>query len=119
MMPHLTPQQLARIAAVGFVVLAQRSPSSRAGAAKTRPSSRHLSMRCGFAREELARCRTITSDEAAALDLPARMGREPSHFFAPAADLAQSPIAGPNAPAAPVKSQDRVTRRSRTQKETR
>jgi conjugative transfer region protein TrbK len=109
-MPHLTPRQLARIAAVGFVVLI---------VALTIVRSRHSEqalvpapLERGDAQElvqELARCRTITSDEAAALETCRRVWAENRRQFFGAGRPPQSSIDPVLiAPAAPVKNQDRV-----------
>jgi conjugative transfer region protein TrbK len=110
MMPHLTPRQLARIAAVGLVVLV---------VALTVVRSRHSEPAVVLAPFEhgdaealvhdLARCRTITSDETAALETCRRAWAENRRQFFGSARLLQSPIDPTlSAPAAPVKSQDRV-----------
>ena len=110
MMPHLTPRQLARIAAVGFVVLIVaitivRSRHSEQPLVLTPREHRDA----GTLVEELARCRTISSDETAALEACRRTWAENRRQFFGAATSPQSP-AHPilKAPAAPVKSQDRV-----------
>ena len=110
MMPHLTPRQLARIAAVGLVVLI---------VALTIVRSRHSEPNVVLAApehgaaealvEELARCRTITSDETAALETCRRAWAENRRQFFGTARPPQSPTDPVlKAPAAPVKSQDRV-----------
>ena len=110
MMPHLTPRQLARIAAVGLVVLI---------VALTIVRSRHSEQAVVLAPlehrdaetlvEELARCRTITSDEIAALDACRRTWAENRRQFFGSAISPQSPTDPVlKAPAAPVKNQDRV-----------
>ena len=109
-MPHLTPRQLARIAAVGLVVLI---------VALTIVRSRHSEQAVVLAPlehrdaetlvEELARCRTITSDETAALETCRRAWAENRRQFFGSARPPQSPTDPVlNAPAAPVKNQDRV-----------
>jgi conjugative transfer region protein TrbK len=114
MMPHLTPRQLTRIAAVGLVVLI---------AALTIVRSRHGEEAVVLAPlehrdaetlvEELARCRTITSDEAAALETCRRAWAENRRQFFGSARPPQSPTDPVlNAPAAPVKNQDRVVPRA-------
>ena len=109
-MPHLTPRQLTRIAAVGLVVLI---------VALTIVRSRHSEQAVVLAPlehrdaetlvEELARCRTITSDEIAALDACRRTWAENRRQFFGSAISPRSPT-DPilKAPAAPVKNQDRV-----------
>jgi conjugative transfer region protein TrbK len=110
MMPHLTPRQLARIAAVGFVVLI---------VALTIVRSQHSEQAVVLAPlehgdtdglvQEIARCRTITSDETAALETCRRAWAENRRQFFGSARLPQSPIdPALNEPAAAVKSQDRV-----------
>jgi conjugative transfer region protein TrbK len=110
MMPHLIPRQLARIAAVGFVVLI---------AASTIVRSRHSEqvvvlapLEHGDAQglvQELARCRTITSDETTALETCRRVWAENRRQFFGTGRSPQSSIDPVlNAPAWPVKNQDRV-----------
>jgi len=113
MMPHLTPRQLTRIAAVGLGVLI---------VALTIAQSRHSEPAVVLAPlehrdaetlvEELARCRTITSDETAALEACRRTWAENRRQFFGSATSPQSP-ADPvlKEPAAPVKNQDRVVPR--------
>jgi conjugative transfer region protein TrbK len=113
MMSHLTPRQLARIAGVGLVVLI---------VALTIVRSRHGEQAVVLAPiehrdaetlvEELARCRTITSDEAAALDACRLTWAENRRQFFGSAISPQSPT-DPilKAPAAPIKNQDRVVPR--------
>lgn len=113
MMPHLTPRQVARIAAVGFVVLI---------VALTIVRSRHSEQPAVLAPlehrdaetlvEELARCRTITSDETTALDTCRRAWAENRRQFFGSARPPQSPTDPVlKAPAAPVMNQDRVVPR--------
>ena len=110
MMSHLTPRQLGRIAAVGFVVLI---------VALTIARSRHSEQPLVLAPlehrdaetlvEELARCRTITSDETAVLETCRRAWAENRRQFFGSARSPQSSIDPVlKAPAAPVKNQDRV-----------
>ena len=113
MMLYLTPRQLARIAAVGFVALI---------VALTIVRSRHSEQGVVLAPlehgddqvlvQELARCRTITSDEAAALATCRHIWAENRRQFFGSATSPQSP-ADPvlKALAAPVKNQDRVVPR--------
>jgi conjugative transfer region protein TrbK len=114
MMLHLTPRQFARIAAVGLVVLI---------AALTIVQSRHSEHAVVLAPlkhrdaealvEELAHCRTITSDETAALEICRRVWAENRRQFFGSATSPQSPIDPVlNAPAAPLKNQDRVLPRA-------
>jgi conjugative transfer region protein TrbK len=111
MMPHLTPRQLARIAAAGFFVLV---------VALTIAKSQHSEDAVVFAplehgepdalAQELARCRTIASDETAALETCRRAWAENRRQFFGAVRAPQSPIDPvPIAPAAPVKNQDRAS----------
>jgi conjugative transfer region protein TrbK len=113
MMSHLTPRQLARIAAVGFIVLiiALTIVRSRHGEqALVLAPLEHRDAETLF--EELARCRTITSDEAAALEACRRTWAENRRQFFGAATSPQSPADSVlKALAAPVKSQDRVVPR--------
>jgi conjugative transfer region protein TrbK len=110
MMPHLTPRQLARIAAVGLVVLI---------VALTIVQSRHSEQAVVPAPLEhgdaealvqgLARCRTIKSDEAAALETCRRAWAENRRQFFGSGRPPQSsidPVLTP--PSAPLKNQDRV-----------
>ena len=110
MMPHFTPRQLTRIVAVGFVVLivaltivlGQHSEHAVILAPLEHRDAETLV-------EELARCRTITSDEIAALEACRRTWADNRRQFFGSATSPQSP-ADPvlKAPAAPVKNQDRV-----------
>jgi conjugative transfer region protein TrbK len=112
MMPHLTPRQFAGIAAVGFVVLI---------VALTIVESRHSELAVVFAPlehgeadalvREIARCRTITSDETAALETCRRAWAENRRQFFGVARLPQSSTESVlNAPAAPLKNLDRLSR---------
>jgi conjugative transfer region protein TrbK len=107
---HLTPRQLVWITAIGIVLLI---------AALTIVRSRHSeeitvlkSLETGEANSlipELARCRTITADETVALESCRRLWAKNRREFFKSATLPQSPIDGmQSAPAAPVKSQDRI-----------
>jgi conjugative transfer region protein TrbK len=110
MMSHLTPRKLARIAAVCFVVLIValtivRSRHSEQPLVLTPLEHRDAETRV----EELARCRTITSDETAALETCRRAWTENRRQFFGTARPPQSPTDPVlKAPAAPVKSQNRV-----------
>jgi conjugative transfer region protein TrbK len=113
MMPHLTPRQFARIAAVGLVVLIVALTIVR-----TRHSEQAVVLvpvEHGDAAalvQELARCRTITSNETAALETCRRAWAENRRQFFGSARPPQSPTDPVlNAPAAPVKNQDRVVPR--------
>jgi conjugative transfer region protein TrbK len=110
MMPHLTPRQLARIAAVGLVVLivALTIGQSRHSEQAVVPAPLEHGEPDALV-QELARCRTITSDETAALETCRRAWAENRRQFFGATRPPQSPIAPIlNAPAAPAKNQDRV-----------
>jgi conjugative transfer region protein TrbK len=110
MMPHLTPRQLARIAAVGLVVLIValtivRSRHSEQAVVQA-PLEHGDAAALG---QELARCRTITSDETAALETCRRAWAENRRQFFGSARPPQSstdPVL--NVPVAPAKNQDRV-----------
>ena len=110
MMLHIKPRKLARIAAVGFVALI---------VGLTIVQSRHREQGVVLAPlehgddqglvQELARCRTITSDEAAALATCRRIWAENRRQFFGSVRPPQSstdPVL--KAPAAPVKNQDRL-----------
>jgi len=109
MTEHITPKQLVRITAVGFVVFA---------AAVAVIHSRHgedVGIIVPLEPEQadalamaLARCRTITPDETVALDNCRRAWAENrQHFFAPSKPTrSQVPI--PSA-AGPAKIQNRIT----------
>ena len=110
MMSHLTPRQLARIAAISFVVLIVaitivRSRHSEQPLVLTPLEHRDADTLV----EELARCRTISSDETGALETCRRAWAENRRQFFGTARFPQSPT-DPllKVPAAPVKSQDRV-----------
>jgi conjugative transfer region protein TrbK len=107
---HITPQQLVRIAAVGFVVLAATLAVIHS------QNGEDAGISVPFEREqadtlatELARCRTITSDDTAALDNCRRTwAQNRKHFFAPAKST-QTQAPAPSPAAGSAKSQDRVT----------
>jgi conjugative transfer region protein TrbK len=111
MMPNLTPLQFARMAVVGVIVLI---------VASTIVGSRHSEDAVVLAPlahgeadalvRELARCRTVTSDETAALETCRRAWAENRRQFFGVARLPQSAIDPVlNTPAAPAKNQDRVS----------
>jgi conjugative transfer region protein TrbK len=110
MTEHITPKQLVRIAAVCFVVFAATVAviHSRRG--------KDAGIIVPFEREqadalatELARCRTITPDDTAALDnCRGAWAENRKHFFAPVKST-QTQAPAPSATAGPAKSQDRVT----------
>jgi conjugative transfer region protein TrbK len=110
MMPHLTPRQLARIAAVGLLVLVVALTIVRSR--HSEPAVVLAPFKHGDAEgpvQDLARCRTFSSDETAALETCRRAWAENRRQFFGQAKPSQSPIAPSlNAPAAPVKNQDRV-----------
>jgi conjugative transfer region protein TrbK len=112
MKPHLTPRQFAPIAAVGFIVLIV--------AALTIVESRHSEdalvlepLAHGDAEalvREIARCRTITPDETAALEICRRVWAENRRQFFGVARFPQSPTEPVlNTAAAPLKNQDRLS----------
>ncbi len=113
MMPHLTPRRLTRIAAIGLVVLivALTIVRSRHGEhAVVLAPLEHRDAQTLV--EELACCRTITSDETAALETCRRAWAENRRLFFGSERPPQSPTDPVlNAPAAPAKSQDRVVPR--------
>jgi conjugative transfer region protein TrbK len=107
---YITPLQFVRIAAVGFVVFAATVAviHSRHGedAGIIVPFERK---QADALATELARCRTITPDDAAALDNCGRAWAENrKHFFAPAKST-QPQAPTPSVAARPAKSQDQVT----------
>jgi conjugative transfer region protein TrbK len=109
MSSYLTSQQLLRIAAVAFVMLAAAVAviQSRRGEDAAVPTP----MERGEADAlvgELARCRTVTSEDTAGLNACRRIWAETrQHFFS--AKSPQLPNrAAPNAPAGLTKSQDQV-----------
>ena len=113
MMPHLTPRQFARIAAVGLVVLIVALTIARSRHSERPLVPAPLEHRDAEALvQELARCRTITSDEAAVLETCRRVWAENRRQFFGAGRPPQSSIDPVLiAPAAPVKNQDRVVPR--------
>jgi conjugative transfer region protein TrbK len=110
MMPHLTPRQFARIAAVSLVALivALTIVRGRHSEQAAVPAPLEHGDAEALARE-LARCRTITADEAAALETCRRVWAENRRQFFGAGRLPQSSIDPVlKAPAGPVKNQDRI-----------
>jgi conjugative transfer region protein TrbK len=110
MTEHITPQQWARIAAVGFVVFAATIAviHSRRGedAGIIVPFERE---QADALATELARCRTITPDETVVLENCRRAwAANREHFFATAKST-QTQAPNPSVAAGPAKSQDRVT----------
>jgi conjugative transfer region protein TrbK len=110
MSSYLTSQQFLRVAAVAFMTLAATVAviQSRRGreAAALAPLGRG---EADALVSELARCRTITSDDALVLDACRRIWAENRrHFFVPtkSPQLPDPPVA--NAPAGLMKSQERV-----------
>ena len=114
MMPRLTPHQSARIAAVGLVVLIVGLTIVRSRHSEQTVVLAPLEHRDAETLvDELARCRTITSDETAALEICRRVWAESRRQFFGSATSPQSPIDPVlNAPAAPLKNQDRVLPRA-------
>jgi conjugative transfer region protein TrbK len=110
MMPILTPPQIARIGAVGFVVLIAAFTVIRSWHSEDPVVLAPLAHdKADALVEELARCRTITSDETVALETCRRVWAENRRQFFGVARLRQSPTEPIlNTPAAPVKNQDRV-----------
>jgi len=106
----LTSQQFLRIAAIIFVALAaavaliqsQRGEDTVVLTPLERGEADALV-------SELARCRTITPDDAAGLEACRRIWAENRQHFFLSTKSPQPPAAlGPGAPAVPVKGQDRV-----------
>jgi conjugative transfer region protein TrbK len=105
---HLTFQQFVRVAAAVFVALAAAvavTQSRRGGeAAVLAPLVRE---EADVLVSELARCRTITSDETMGLEVCRRIWAENrQHFFVSTKPQLPDPSA-PNAPAGVMKSQER------------
>ena len=113
MMSHLTPRQLGRIAAVGFVMLIVALAIVRHpyGEQAVFPAPLEHGDAPGLV-QELARCRTITSDETAALETCRRAWAENRRQFFGSARPPQSPTDPVlKEPAAPLKNQDRIVPR--------
>jgi conjugative transfer region protein TrbK len=109
MSSYLTSQQFLRIAAVMFVMLAAAVAviqSQRGeGVAVTTPMERG---EADALVSELARCRTVTSEDTAGLDACRRIWAETrQHFFSAKSPQLPNP-ASPNAPAGLTKSQDQL-----------
>ena len=110
MSSFLIPEKVLRVAAVVFVMLAAAAAviQSRCGedAAVLAP------MELGEADalvSELARCRTVTSDDTASLNACRRIWAENRQRFLVSTKSPQLPaVPAPNTPAALVKSQERV-----------
>ena len=110
MSPHLTSQQFLRAAAVGFVtlvavlaVIQSRRGEDPAMVAPVERGEADAVVR------ELARCRTVTPDDAVVLEACRRIWAENrQHFFAStkSRQLPDPPV--PNEPGAPMKNQERV-----------
>jgi conjugative transfer region protein TrbK len=111
MSSHLTSQQFLRAAAVGFVTLTATLAviQIRRGevAAVPAPVGRgEADPLVG----ELARCRTVSSEDTAALDACRRIWAENRQHFLLSTKSPQLPVPpAPNAPPALMKSQDRVS----------
>ena len=110
MISYLTSQQFLRIAAVIFVALAAAVAviQSRRGreAAVLAPLGRG---EADALVSELARCRTITPDHTAVLEACRRIWAENrQHFFLSTKSPPPPAAPTPDAPAVPVKGQDRV-----------
>ena len=106
----LTSQQFLRIAAVVFVAIAAavaviQSRRGQDSAVLTPLERGEADPLVG----ELARCRTITSDDTAVLDACRRIWAENrQHFFISTKSPPPPAAPAPDAPAVPVKGQDRV-----------
>jgi conjugative transfer region protein TrbK len=121
MSSYLTSKQFVRGAAVVFVILAAAVAvvqSLRGGEATVlAPLGRG---EADALVSELARCRTITSDDALVLEACRRIWAENrQHFFVPTKSRQLPDPPAPNAPAGVTKSQERIPSRvfeqSRTQ----
>jgi len=110
MSSYLTSQQFLRVAAVAIVALAAVVAviQSRRG----REAAALAPLEHGEAdalASELARCRTITSDDAVVLESCRRIWAENrQHFFATTKSSQLPAVPAPNAPPVLVKSQERV-----------
>jgi len=110
MSPHLTSQQFLRVAAVGFVTLAAAVAviQSRRGedAAVLAPVERD---EADALVGELARCRTVTSDDTASLNACRRIWAENRQRFFVSTKSPQLPAPpAPKAPAGFIKSQEQA-----------
>ena len=109
MSSHLTSQQFLRVAAVVFVMLAAavaviQSRRGREAAVLAPLGSGEADPLVG----ELARCRTITSDDIAVLDACRRIWAENrQHFFISTKSPPPPAAPAPDAPAEPIKNQVR------------
>ena len=110
MNPYLTSRQLARVAAIIFVVVAitvavvqsRRSEDATVLTPLERGEADALV-------SELARCRTITADDTAVLESCRRIWAENRQHFFLSTKSPPSPAApAPDAPAVAVKGQDRA-----------
>ena len=121
MSTHLTSQQFLRVAAVVFVMLAavvaviqSRRSEDAAVLAPLEPGEADALV------SELARCRTVTPDDAAVLEACRRIWAENrQHFFVSTKSPQLPDPPAPNAPAGLMKSQDRIPPREVDQKGTR
>lgn len=113
MMPYLSPPQFARIGALGFVVLIVVFTVIRSWHSEDPVVLAPLAHgEADTLVQEIARCRTITADETAALEACRRAWAENRRQFFGVARFLQSPADPvPTTPAAPVKNQDRVVPR--------
>jgi conjugative transfer region protein TrbK len=110
MSPHLTPHQFLRFAAVVFVMLAAAIAviQGRRGEDATVVAPMGAGEADAVVRE-LARCRTVTSDDTAGLDACRRIWAENRQRFFVSTDSSQLPAPpAANAPAERTKSQERV-----------
>lgn len=105
-----TSQQFLRIAAVIFVALAAAVAVIQSRSGEEVVVLMPLEQGDADALvSELARCRTITPDDAAGLEACRRIWAENRQHFFLSTKSPQLPAAlGPGAPAVPVKGQDRV-----------
>jgi conjugative transfer region protein TrbK len=110
MSPRLTSQQFLRVAAVVFVMLAAAIAviPGRRGEDAAVPTPVERGERDPLV-GELARCRTVASDDIAGLDACRRLWAENRQHFFVSTRSPQLPVPpAPNAPPALVKSQERV-----------